>query len=143
MNGQVLTSKMEGCPSDADLCDVQVLLNRVTPFATADRDCESHHRRHPAIEESKVLLSSTGGVLLVLFVTVASGLLGSLCTFCYLTRRLPCRKGRSSYELGMASVPSNNEMSSYHDDVDGFSDEPGDVDAGNGVQIKTASALVE
>lgn len=132
MNGQILTSKMEGCPADADLCDVQVLLNTVTPFATADRDCESHYRQHPAIEESKVLLSTTGGLMLVLFVTVASGLLGSLCTFCYLTRRLPCRKG-SSY-VG---------MSSYHDEVDGFSDEPGDVDAGNGVQLKTATALVD
>ena len=38
MDGKVLTSKMKGCPTDMDLCDVQVLLDRVTPFATANCD---------------------------------------------------------------------------------------------------------
>ena len=38
MNGKVLTSKIKGCPTDMDLCDVQVLLDRVNPFATTNCD---------------------------------------------------------------------------------------------------------
>jgi hypothetical protein len=39
MDGKVRTSKIKGCPADADLCDVQVLLDRVIPFATTNRNC--------------------------------------------------------------------------------------------------------
>ena len=135
MNGQVLTSKIQGCPPDGDLCDVQTLVDRVSPFATSDRDCTSHTHQHPAIQESEMLLSTTGGVILVLLFTLASGLLGSLFTFYYMTRRLPCRK-RPAYHVG-------NGVSSYHDVVDGFQDEPEDVDGGGNVQLKTVAALVE
>jgi hypothetical protein len=38
-DGKVLTSKIKGCPADADLCNVQVLLDRVIPFATTIRNC--------------------------------------------------------------------------------------------------------
>jgi hypothetical protein len=38
-DGKVLTSKIKGCPAGADLCDVQVLIDRVIPFATANPDC--------------------------------------------------------------------------------------------------------
>ena len=140
MNGEALTSKMKGCPPDADLCDIQVLLDRVSPFATADRNCKSHKYKHPAIQESKVLLSTFGGIMLVLCVTVASGLLGSFFTYHYLTRRFPCQR-RYSYDVGMAEVPSNNGISSYHDEVDGFRDEPG-IDE-NSLQLKTITGLVE
>lgn len=136
MNGEAITSRMEGCPPDADLCDVQVLLDRVTPFATADRDCDARHWKHEAIKESKVLLSTAGGVTLVLFVTIACGLLGSFVTYYYLTRRLPCRK-KPSYDMAI----SNGRIPTYHDDVDDFRDEP-DVDDGN-VELNTVAALVE
>lgn len=135
MNGQVLTSKMQGCPADADLCDVQVLLDRVTPFATADRDCKSQKLQHPAIQESEVLLSTTGGIMLVMAIVLASGLLGSVLTYSCMARRLPCRR-KYAYQMG-------DGISGYHDEVDGFQDEPDeDIDGGN-VQLKTVAALVE
>ena len=140
MNGQMLTAMIEGCPPDADLCDVQVLLDRVAPFATADRDCNAQIKEYPAIKESKLLLSTTGGIILVLFVTIASALLGSLFTFYYMTRQLPCRK-RSAYEVGMAISASSNGISSYHDEVEGFRDEPDDLE--DNVQLRTVAALVE
>jgi len=40
-NGDVLTSRMEGCPADLELCDISVLLDRVLSFATTDRDCDA------------------------------------------------------------------------------------------------------
>jgi ubiquitin-like domain-containing CTD phosphatase 1 len=136
MNGQARTSKIQGCPPDGELCDVQILMDRVSPFATSDRDCNSRTtHQYPAIQESKMLLSTWGGVILVLLFTLASGLLGSLFTFYYMTRRLPCRK-RPAYHVG-------NGVSSYHDEIDGFQDEPEDVDGGENAQLKTVAALVE
>ncbi|KAL7504009.1 hypothetical protein ACHAXN_001730 [Cyclotella atomus] len=39
-NGEVLTSRMDGCSSDLELCDSEVLLDRVLPFAISEeRDC--------------------------------------------------------------------------------------------------------
>lgn len=91
LNGRVLTSKMDGCPQDSDLCDMQILLNHVTSFAT-NYDCTPQltHVSRLALEESMVLLSTSGGVALVLSVVLLSSLLGSLVTYSILTRRLPC-----------------------------------------------------
>jgi ubiquitin-like domain-containing CTD phosphatase 1 len=46
-DGEVLTSKIKGCPADADLCDVQVLLDRVIPFATTNRNCARKPKSSP------------------------------------------------------------------------------------------------
>lgn len=41
-NGQVLTSKMDGCAAGSELCDSQVLVKQVMPFAKyMERDCAS------------------------------------------------------------------------------------------------------
>ena len=76
-----------------------------------------------------MLLSTWGGVILVLLFTLASGLLGSLFTFYYMTHRLPCRE-RHAYHVG-------NGISSYHDEIDGFQDEPEDLDGDDNAQLKT------
>jgi ubiquitin-like domain-containing CTD phosphatase 1 len=116
-NGKVLTSKVDKCPAEADLCDVQVLLDRVTPFATRDRDCDStlHHSSQtyrPALQESKVLLSTSGGVALVLVVVMVSALLGSLVTFYFVTRRMPWQK---RYDEGIMRLAQSDSGISDHD----------------------------
>jgi hypothetical protein len=50
-DGEVLTSRIKGCPADADLCDVQVLLDRVIPLF-ANRDCA----RKPKSNQTQSLL---------------------------------------------------------------------------------------
>lgn len=107
---------MDGCPAEADLCDVQVLLDRVTFFATRDRDCTARlQKSRPALEESQILLSTGGGVVLVLTVVSVSGLLGSLATL-YVIRRLPFQKRN---DAGMMTLThSDNGISGLHDEID-------------------------
>lgn len=109
---------MDGCPAEADLCDVQILVDRVTPFATRDRNCTARDpKSRPALEESKKLLSTSGGVVLVLTVVIVSGLLGSLATL-YVMRGLPFQKRKDT--AGMMTLPhSANDISSHHDEIDG------------------------
>lgn len=113
-NGKVLTSNMDGCPAEADLCDVQILLDQVTPFATRDRDCTPHSSQtsRPALQESKVLLSTGGGVALVLVVVMLSALLGSLVTFHSITRRMPWQK---RYDEGIMTLAQSDSSFSDHD----------------------------
>merc|ERR1719296_139453 len=41
-NGKVLTSSMDGCAAGSELCDSQVLIKQVMPFAKyLERDCTS------------------------------------------------------------------------------------------------------
>jgi hypothetical protein len=109
---------MDGCPAEADLCDVQILVDRVTPFATRDRNCTAGDQNsRPALEESKKLLSTSGGVVLVLTVVIVSGLTGSLATL-YVMRGLPFQKRKDI--AGMMTLPhSANDISSHHDEIDG------------------------
>jgi hypothetical protein len=46
-DGKVLTSKIKGCLADADLCDVQVLLDRVSPFAATNCTCATELKSSP------------------------------------------------------------------------------------------------
>lgn len=106
---------MDGCPTKADLCDIQVLLDRVTPFATRDRDCTARGQKsRPALEESQILLSTVGGVVLVLTVVVVSGLLGSLATL-YVTRRLPFQKRK---DTGMLTLTQSADGITSHHEID-------------------------
>jgi ubiquitin-like domain-containing CTD phosphatase 1 len=94
MDGKVLTSKMKGCPAEADLCDVQVLLDRVIPFATTNRNCTA---TKPESRLTTTINLSVGGAVLLLSVILMSGLLGSLATFFVMTRRLPvCKNWREN-----------------------------------------------
>jgi ubiquitin-like domain-containing CTD phosphatase 1 len=89
-NGKVLTSLMEGCADDSEVCDAQQLMARVTPFAIRAVDCVDP--KAGVIEPMKVaksLLSKTGGVLLALFVAFMGALLGALAVFFYLTGTVP------------------------------------------------------
>ena len=115
-NGKVLTSNIDGCPAEADLCNVQILLDRVTPFATRDRDCTARDRdSRPALQESKLLLSTGGGVALVLSVVIASGLVGSLATL-YVMRGLPFQKRKDAGMMALTHLTT--DISSHHDVID-------------------------
>jgi hypothetical protein len=125
MDGKVLTSKMEGCPTDRELCDVKVLLDRVTPFATTNRKCAKTKsksspttRNNSSLDQDTPFVttnlnytatkpesrpmtpnnSSVDGVVLQLSAMLMAGLLGSLATFFVMTRRLPvCKDLRGDY----------------------------------------------
>ena len=89
MDGKVLTWKIKGCPAEADLCDIQVLLDRVIPFATTNRNCTA---TKPKFSLKLTINLSVGGALLLLGVIIMSVLFGSFATFVVMTRRLPACK---------------------------------------------------
>lgn len=74
-NGQVITSKFPGCPTDSQLCDLNVFLNHVEPFATRSRDCKVKKDGSVALTKSSLSLKW------LIVVTIGSCLLGSLATY--------------------------------------------------------------
>lgn len=80
-DGQILTDKVQGCTEGMELCDAQHLVNRVKPFARRNVDCIDvnleRKKIHP-IEVAKTLLTTTGGIILVLLIVAVSALVGSI-----------------------------------------------------------------
>lgn len=90
-NGKVMTSLLDGCPDGADLCDVQVLFDRVDSFATArEINCT-----RTTIDEGPGVagvyyaewISAAGGFVAMSLLAVGSALFGSLATFLYAEAR--------------------------------------------------------
>lgn len=111
-NGQAITSRMEKCPSDSEMCDISVLLNRVQPFATIKRQCSSLKSVdeggsfQASVAETEEMLSTTGGIALFVIIALSFASLGSVSTFVYLTRRLP-------FCSGVGSAHGSSETESF------------------------------
>ena len=92
-NGDVYTSRIKGCPKDHDICDIDVLLDRIEPFAKRDRpDCAMssdavlQDQGGTAQQNQSAIPSSTGGILLLLGVVVVSALFGATIGATYTQR---------------------------------------------------------
>jgi hypothetical protein len=68
-----------------ELCDARHLVNRVKPFARRNVDCIDVNlekdKIHPS-EVAKALLTTTGGIVLVLLIVAVSALVGSMGGMC-------------------------------------------------------------
>lgn len=97
-NGRVLTTLVDGCPSDLDLCDLEILVNRVRTFATLERDCARQHEEatewRGAVGRTKDLLSTTEGVVYFVILVGTGAAAGAVATFFYLTGTLPHWKAK-------------------------------------------------
>ena len=91
-NGEILTDQVEGCTKGLELCDAQHLVNRVQPFAKRNVDCIDVNLEkrliHPT-EIAKFLLTTTGGIILILLIVGVSALIGSIAVFYHLTGSVP------------------------------------------------------
>lgn len=85
-NGNVLTSKVKGCSPDLELCDLDILLSRVEPFAVLDRDCGAN------VSEAQLAAVGASTVELVLLPILGMAL-GGLFVYFWMTRSLPFRAG--------------------------------------------------
>ena len=90
-NGKVLTNIIQGCPSDLELCDAQILVNYIRPFAKRSVDCVDNGGidGEAVWDTIKSLLSKTGGLILVLCIVAISAGVGGATMFFYLTGNLP------------------------------------------------------
>jgi len=96
-NGKVLTKKLTGC--DSELCDIGVLLDRVLPFASNDRDCNLSATTDPPTEPPSTtttfneaimtIFSTIRGFILFLFIVAISGCIGGIITYIMMTGRFP------------------------------------------------------
>ncbi|KAL7562211.1 hypothetical protein ACA910_013466 [Epithemia clementina (nom. ined.)] len=96
-NGQVWTSRMEGCPAEPEqFCDLDVLLKLTEPMA--DRDCNLQHPEPAAyndhVKQAQDVLKTQGGQWAVGLVAIASFLAGMLVTVAFVS--CCCSSTRSS-----------------------------------------------
>uniref|UniRef100_A0A7S1GL14 Uncharacterized protein n=2 Tax=Cyclophora tenuis TaxID=216820 RepID=A0A7S1GL14_CYCTE len=127
-----MNRRMNGCSPNHDLCDISILLNRLRPFAVRDRpECLVSHVDDASptpstMETASVLAKSPGGIMLVIFVILASGMLGGVGGIYYVNRTStptqpvkfsPIRTNKN-YHNGFIRV-DNDESSVGNDDEDG------------------------
>jgi len=80
-NGQVITHLVQGCEENQHLCDLQVLLDTVEPFATRSINCNVPNLF--SSNQQKSSSSKEQNPWLILSLAVLSALIGSLFTFLY------------------------------------------------------------
>lgn len=78
-NGQIITSKFPGCFNSTQLCDLNVFLNYVAPFAIRDRSCK---RREGGVARVTTYLSLKG----IMLHAIGSYIIGSIATYLALSR---------------------------------------------------------
>lgn len=88
-NGKVLTPLIDNCPDDLQLCDAQILIERVKPFATRSLSCHVSDEEAVSAPNYGPPSASVASVLTMLLLSVTSALLGSLLTYWYVTRAVP------------------------------------------------------
>ncbi|KAL7463246.1 hypothetical protein ACHAXS_003618 [Conticribra weissflogii] len=128
-NGDVLTSKMDGCLEDSELCDAQILLDRVLPFAKfEDRDCTLtattpeggfEEKSKEMTTAAKNLVESPGGVLVVICIVLVSFVVGSLLTIFFMKRCFQeARHGKGRISLGELSMTVLEEYDEAYEEND-------------------------
>ena len=124
-NGEALTSKMDGCPKQSDMCDSQVLLRRVFPFAKfEERNCASSKTSASSetiMDEMKTaagdMVNEPGGIFLMVLIAVVSMALGGVITFFFLRRH--SRDNRPAYHKQTSSILGDLSMRVMEGEPDG------------------------
>ncbi len=111
-NGKILTDRVEGCAPNTELCDMSHLLNRVAPFTTRQRDCDSTSQDSSDVDIGDVLFGSWKGIMTFLTIIVFSSSIGSFVTYQTMMRGgLPSFCGGS--RVGLRNY--NKALSLTHD----------------------------
>jgi len=113
-NGKVLTDSVQGCPSEQQLCDLQILLDLVAPFATRDRDCKTDTKTTITTATTTFTktfkIPSSNSPLLPITVALISCFIGAMATFYYLRRHRVLRKklqSNSERKLSLSKLASS------------------------------------
>ena len=109
-NGQVLTDRIEGCPENADVCDVAILKSHLT-FPLRDRDCSllaiSTENTESGVAQVFDLFLSPSGFGVFVVIVLSSMALGCVLMFLLLSKTQPQLIHRRSYG---AACRENPEM---------------------------------
>lgn len=135
-NGEILTHHVDGCAQDAQLCDVQLLLDVVRPFATRHVDCR---RKFPltvthedTVSRIKKIVSTPEGVAAVVVVLLGSFLAGVVSTYFCIRRSQRPRRPRRQIKVATEEEDGDIALTENgHVDVpdvaiegNGYEDEP-------------------
>jgi hypothetical protein len=113
-NGRVLTSQVAGCPEDSELCDAKYLMERVEPIAIRKVDCvDLTQESVDAVEVAMSMVSTTAGVLLVLFVIGVGAFFGGVAVYFNLTGSLPDKLKKKKKKKEPQSAIGGEELVSY------------------------------
>ena len=109
-NGNVLTAAMDGCDK-VDICDAQVLLDQVMPFAKhQERDCSASMTPETTMKEIKEatesLVAAPGGVWIIGSFMLLSMALGGVLTLAWIKRGR--HKTRGYMQKGTAEINTAN-----------------------------------
>jgi hypothetical protein len=114
LNGEVLTSRMDHC--DRDICDLNILMELVAPFATWDRNCSSLQNPQVASDDMvipvvcKPLESHTQWGWFMGMMMILSACLGSFVMLAFLTRTNLGRTLVLGRQIGFEKIPQSNEQ---------------------------------
>jgi len=96
-NGQVITSRMDGCPENTELCDAEILFSQLEPFATRARNCSRQdaivEEHSSAVSSAKDFFLSTPSGILAIIMLVLGIVVGALVTYFVLASRIGGKGG--------------------------------------------------
>ena len=96
-----------------ELCDAQRLVDRVKPFAQRNVNCIDVNLAKPTIHPlqiAKALITTTGGIIMVLIILAVSALIGSIGVFYHLTGSVPTQELKSIHR----QVFPNRKLKNHH-----------------------------
>ncbi|KAL3916551.1 MAG: hypothetical protein SGILL_005127 [Bacillariaceae sp.] len=134
-NGKILTSLIEGCQQDLELCDIVHFKALVDPIATRNTDCASSSTAKVSIllSPSFLSLSTTTGAAIFVTLVLLSGVVGSSLTYVVMKSRFLRYAGRTKIEPnGAVWTIDGNDDDDYGLEMreGGFHDEPVDSSVG-------------
>lgn len=91
-NGNVFTSKIEGCPIEpsSELCDLLHLIKVLEPIAIIKRSCEKSSRKED--HDFGSIFDKRKNIAIVITISMLSGFLGSILTLSYLGKGFDCNR---------------------------------------------------
>lgn len=124
-NGEAITVAMKGC--SLEYCDIKVLTDRVSTFATKDRNCDGKNTFLSAVGNG----GSGESIFISFLILLAGALIGGLAVFVYVTGEMPkiMRKKRIRLEDANADREGNFSLTRYSDNP-GSSGNYGDEEPG-------------
>ena len=111
-----MTHRVKGCTPGKELCDAQRLVDRVKSFARRNVDCIDVNLAKPKIHPlqiAKALITTTGGIILVLLILAVSALVGSIGVFYHLTGSVPTQELKSIHRKVFPNRKQNNRSEVY------------------------------
>jgi hypothetical protein len=80
-NGAVITSQVDGCPLDSELCDANVLISHMLQEGNCDRKYPDSVPYKDAITRTKEIISTSEGFLYFLLVVGVSASMGGALVY--------------------------------------------------------------